>query len=135
MRGNIRRWLVVGALASASLLFPGCTNTNRGGDEAQNEMGTGGSGSVGLEEQSGMGGSGSVSLEDQGLGGSEDARQGAQGTQGDVMTQDAGTGGAGLEGSQSTGTKGRGVTGAGTDVQGGNTPTPSSGVPSGVPGK
>lgn len=73
MRGSIRRWLVVGALASASWVFPGCTNSNRGSDESQNQMGTGGSGGASLEEQ-GMGGSG-----------------GARGTHDKGMTPDSGT--------------------------------------------
>ncbi|PTL81400.1 hypothetical protein DAT35_25190 [Vitiosangium sp. GDMCC 1.1324] len=72
--------MVVGALASASLLFPGCTNTQRGAeDEAQGQMGTGGSGSAGTEEPSGTGGSGG-------------AHKGTRGTKGGGATaHDAGT--------------------------------------------
>lgn len=139
MRGSIRRWLVVGALASASLCFPGCTNTNRGSDEPQNQAGTGGSGGASLEDQ-GMGGSGGAGLGDEGTGGSGTggAHKGAKGTHGggsmkpDAGTPaDAGTGGAGFEGSQSTGTTGQGVTGSGTEERnaGENVYTPSGGVP------
>jgi hypothetical protein len=93
MRGSIRKWWVVGALASASLLFPGCTNTNRGSDDTRNPMGTGGSGGASLEDQ-GMGGSGGAGLGDEGTGGSGSggAHKGAKGTHGGgTMTPDAGT--------------------------------------------
>jgi hypothetical protein len=102
MRGSIRRWLVMGALASASLWFPGCTNTNRGSDDTQERMGTGGSGGASLEDQ-GMGGSGGAGLGNEGTGGSGGAHKdkGAKGTHGggtlnmDAGTPaDAGTGGA-----------------------------------------
>ena len=124
MRGNIRKWMVVGALASVSLLFPACSNTNRdnaGG--AQTETGTGGAGSVGMEDPGigGAGGTGDVSLEDQGIGGSGGAKkrtpQGGMGTQGKTMDggmapTDAGLGGAGLDDpGQELGTPGEGVTG------------------------
>jgi hypothetical protein len=128
MRGNIRKWMVVGALASASLLFPACSNTNR--DNAggvQTETGTGGAGGVGMEDP-GIGGAGSVGLEDQGIGGSGGAKKGTTkggtGTQGGAMDggmspadggmapTDAGTGGAGLDDpGQELGTPGEGVTG------------------------
>nr|AYM53850.1 hypothetical protein [Archangium sp.] len=84
MRGSIRRWLVVGTLASASLLFPACADTNQETDTAtQEQMGTGGAGSAGMEGQEGKGGSGT---------GGTMAR--------DAVTPgptDAGTGGAGMD--------------------------------------
>ncbi|QRN98679.1 hypothetical protein JRI60_06430 [Archangium violaceum] len=126
MRGNIRKWMVVGALASASLLFPACSNTNRdnaGG--AQTETGTGGAGSVGMEDQGigGAGGTGDVGMEDQGIGGAGGAggaKKGAKGAMDAGMSpadagtapMDAGTGGAGLgDDNQELGTPGEGVSG------------------------
>ncbi|HEX8439191.1 hypothetical protein [Archangium sp.] len=121
MRGNIRKWMVVGALASAALLFPGCQDTNRGVDQGgmQDQTGTGGAGGEGiiLEDQEGIGGSG-------GTGGT---KGGAKGTTGggsmarDAGTapMDAGTGGAGFE-DQDLGTQGGGVTGGGSDVGSGD---------------
>ncbi len=94
MRGNIRKWMVVGALASAALLFPGCQDTNRGGEQG------------GMQEQPGTGGAGDVGMEDQGVGGAGGTQKGGtRGTTGGgTMTQDAGTapmdagtGGAGFE--------------------------------------
>jgi len=118
MRGSIRKWLVVGALASASLLFPGCADTNRGADlDAQDQMGTGGAGGAGMEGQEGIGGSGT--------GGTGAASKGATG--GGTMARDAGTpadagtGGAGMEG-QDVGTPGQGVSG-GDEEQSGGAPT------------
>lgn len=85
MRGSIRKWLVVGTLASASLLFPACADTNKGADiGTQEEMGTGGAGSAGMEGQEGIGGSGT--------GGTMARDAGTPGP------SDAGTGGAGMEG-------------------------------------
>ncbi|OJT19661.1 hypothetical protein BO221_35460 [Archangium sp. Cb G35] len=91
MRGSIRKWLVVGTLASASLLFPACADTNQGADTGtQEQMGTGGAGSAGMEGQEGMGGSGT--------GGTHGAKGGTMardaGTPGPA---DAGTGGAGMD--------------------------------------
>jgi hypothetical protein len=93
VRGSIRKWLVVGTLASASLLFPACADTNKGADiGTQEEMGTGGAGSAGMEGQEATGGSGT--------GGTHGAKGGGTmardaGTPG---PSDAGTGGAGMEG-------------------------------------
>ncbi|WP_375768156.1 hypothetical protein NR798_41825 [Archangium gephyra] len=100
MRGHIRKWVVVGALASASLLFPGCADTNRGADTGAQEpmMGTGGAGGAGMEGQEGIGGSGTG-----GTGGAHKGTHGATGggtTARDAGTPgpaDAGTGGAGME--------------------------------------
>lgn len=104
MRGSIRKWCVVGALASASLLFPGCADTNQGAEmDAQDQLGTGGAGGAGLEGQEGIGGSGTM------------ARDAG-------MPADAGTGGAGMEG-QDVGTPGQGVSGGGDDAQSGGAPT------------
>jgi len=107
MRGSIRKWMVVGALASASLLFPACSDTNRGMD-------------TGMREQTGTGGAGDVGMEDQGVGGSGGTKGGAT-----TMGTDAGTGGTGLD-NQDVGTSGQGVTG---DDGVGTTRTPSGGVP------
>ncbi|WP_306818218.1 hypothetical protein [Archangium lipolyticum] len=124
MRGNIRKWMVVGALASASLLFPACSDTNRGG--AQTETGTGGAGSVGMEDQGigGAGGAGDVQMDEQGIGGAGGAGGAKKGTRGGatdagmspadagMSPADAGTGGAGLgDENQELGTPGEGVTG------------------------
>nr|AYM53655.1 hypothetical protein [Archangium violaceum] len=99
MRGSIRKWLVVGTLASASLLFPACADTNQGADTGtQEQMGTGGAGSAGMEGQEGMGGSGTS--------GTEPHKKGTHGAKGggtmahDAGTPgptDAGTGGAGMD--------------------------------------
>lgn len=117
MRGSIRKWWVVGTLASASLLFPGCTDTNRGMD-TQEQMGTGGAGSAGMEGEEGMGGSGT--------GGAGGADKGPPGTTGGGTTRDAGTmgpadagtGGAGLE-DQDVVVPDQDVTGGGADERGG----------------
>ncbi|MFY0528327.1 hypothetical protein ACN28I_35910 [Archangium gephyra] len=107
MRGSIRKWVVVGALASASLLFPGCADTNQGADmDVQDQMGTGGAGGAGMEGQEGTGGSGT--------GGGTMARDAG-------TPADAGTGGAGMEG-QDVGTPGQGVSG-GDEEQSGGAPT------------
>jgi hypothetical protein len=54
MRGNIRKWVVLGAVAAASWLVPGCTNTNRDAEEQTPiETGTGGAG-----DTTGTGGAG-----------------------------------------------------------------------------
>ncbi len=121
MRG-IRKWMVMGALASASLLFPACSDTNRGMD-------------TGMQEQTGTGGAGDVGMEDQGIGGSGGTKGGTMGgtkggTTGTMGTDagtpaDAGTGGTGLD-NQDVGTSGQGVTG---DDGVGTTRTPSGGVP------
>lgn len=64
MRGSIRKWVVLGAVAAASWLVPGCTNTNRGDAENQTpvETGTGGSGDMGtggnVQQQTGTQGQG-----------------------------------------------------------------------------
>jgi len=121
MRGSIRKWMVVGALASASLLFPACSDTNRGMD-------------TGMQEQTGTGGAGDVGMEDQGIGGSGGTKGGTMGgPKGGTTTMgtdagtptDAGTGGTGLD-NQDVGTSGQGVTG---DDGVGTTRTPSGGVP------
>lgn len=118
MRGSIRKWLVVGSLASASLLFPACADTNKGADTGtQEQMGTGGAGSAGMEGQEGMGGSGTS--------GTETHKKGAKG--GGTMARDAGTpgptdagtGGAGMQG-QDVGSTGQGVSGG---TPGENVPT------------
>ncbi|REG29423.1 hypothetical protein ATI61_107119 [Archangium gephyra] len=97
MRGSIRRWLVMGTVASASLLFAACADTNKGADlDTPEQMGTGGAGSAGMEGQEGMGGSGTGGTE------THKATPGAKG--GGTMARDAGTpgpadagtGGAGL---------------------------------------
>ncbi len=116
MRG-IRKWMVVGALASASLLFPACSDTNRGMD-------------TGMQEQTGTGGAGDVGMEDQGIGGSGGTKGGTKGGTTPMGTDagtaaDAGTGGTGLD-NQDVGTSGQGVTG---DDGVGTTRTPSGGVP------
>jgi hypothetical protein len=127
MRGSIRKWMVVGALASASLVFPACSNTNRGTED------------TGMLEQTGTGGAGDVGMEDPGIGGSGGTKGGTTGgTKGGTTgtmgadagtAADAGTGGTGFD-NQDVGTSGQGVTG-GEGV--GTTRTPSGGVPS--PGK
>jgi hypothetical protein len=87
MRGSIRKWLVVGTLASASLLFPACADTNKGADlDTPEQMGTGGAGSAGMEGQEGTHGA---------KGGGPMAR--------DAGTPDAGTGGAGLGSDEESG--------------------------------
>lgn len=75
MRGNIRKWVVLGAVAVASWLVPGCTNTNRdAGDQAAPiETGTGGS-----DDTTGTGGAGT--------GGSGGEVQQETGTQGQGVT-------------------------------------------------
>ncbi|HEX5754454.1 MAG TPA: hypothetical protein VFZ09_50185 [Archangium sp.] len=104
MRGSIRRWWAVGTLASASLLFPACADTNKGTDTAtQEQMGTGGAGSAGMEGQEGIGGSGTAGTE------THKATHGAKG--GGTMARDAGTpgpadagtGGAGLDSERESG--------------------------------
>lgn len=123
MRGSIRKWMVVGALASASLVFPACSDTNRGMDTGmQEQTGTGGAGDVGM---------GDVGMEDQGIGGSGGTKGGTKGGTtpmgADAGTAaDAGTGGTGLDNNQDVGTSGQGVTG---DDGVGTTRTPSGGVP------
>jgi len=123
MRGSIRKWMVVGALASASLVFPACTNTNRGTED------------TGMLEQTGTGGAGDVGMEEPGIGGSGGTKGGTTGgTKGGTMAPmgadagtatDAGTGGTGFD-NQDVGTSGQGVTG---DEGVGTTRTPSGGVP------
>ncbi|KFA87167.1 hypothetical protein [Archangium violaceum] len=99
MRGSIRKWLVVGTVASASLLFPACADTNQGADTAtQEQMGTGGAGSMGMEGQEGLGGSGTSGTE------THKGTHGAKG--GGTMARDAGT----------PGPTGAGTGGAGMDV-------------------
>nr|AYM53719.1 hypothetical protein [Archangium gephyra] len=118
MRGSIRKWLVVGTVASASLLFPACADTNHGADTGtQEQMGTGG---AGMEGQEGTGGSGTS--------GTEKHKKGTHGAKGGgTMARDAGTsgptdagmGGAGMEG-QDVGSTGQGVSGG---TPGENVPT------------
>jgi hypothetical protein len=134
MRGSIRKWWVMGALTSAALLFPGCSDTNRGMDTGvQDPMGTGSVGGAGMtEDLGGTGGSGigGTGIDSSGIGGSGGAEKGAKGggarDAGTPGPADAGTGGAGLEGSQETGSSGQGVSG---DEGVTNTRTPSGGIP------
>ena len=77
MRGNIRKWVVLGAVAAASWLVPGCTNTHRDAEEQTPiETGTGGS-----DDTTGTGGAG-----DTGTGGTGDTVQQETGTQGQGVT-------------------------------------------------
>ncbi|HEX8820672.1 MAG TPA: hypothetical protein VF794_12155, partial [Archangium sp.] len=121
---RIGKWMVVGALASAALLFPACSDTNRGVDTGlRNDTGMGGAGDVGMMEDQGIGGSGGTK--------GTKSTKGAHGTMaGDAGTTgptDAGTGGAGDVGmDQDVGTSGQGVTG---DEGADPTRTESGGVP------
>jgi len=97
MRGNLRTWCVLGALASAAWVFPGCKSDSRdldpqsGLDRSQDtsmqtstQEGTGGSGTVIMERSD-------VALSEPGTGGSGSMRKDG-GT-----SMDAGTGGSGFD--------------------------------------
>lgn len=84
MRGNLRTWCVLGALASAAWVFPGCKSDSRD-----------------LEPQSGLDRSSDTSMQE-GTGGSGPMQKaippvrGGAGSDGG-MSMDAGTGGSGFD--------------------------------------
>jgi hypothetical protein len=115
MRENIRKWLVLGALASVALVYPGCKSDSRG-TAARNadsmmlggsEEGTGGSGKAGTAAPGKKAGTHSMATD--------------AGT-----PTDAGTGGAG---SESMGTSGQGVSGSDSQQRESTGYSNSGGVP------
>jgi hypothetical protein len=114
MSWNMRKWMVLGSLASAALLVPACTNTNRGAaDEdvapVEMERGTGGAG-------------------DTGMGGAGDAFDTSNDeNSGNVVNGQEGTGGAGNDAQQDLGTDGQGVSGSENKADDAPGRTPSGG--------
>jgi hypothetical protein len=105
MSWNMRKWMMLGSLASAALLVPACSNTNRGAaDEevAPVEM------ERGVENEAGTGGAGDV-----GMGGTGDAFDTSNDVgSGNVVEDEAGTGGTGDNVEQELGSDGQGVSGS-----------------------
>jgi hypothetical protein len=108
MSWNMKKWMMLGSLASAALLVPACSDTNRGAvDEevapVEMERGTGGGGDVGM-------------------GGTGDAFD---------TSDDVGTGGTGASQPQDLGTDGQGVTGSENKADDAPGRTQSGGQPQG----